>query len=161
MKKDKAKPAGPKEKKKWNFIDYLLLLLLLISLTSIFLRILSMQEVSAEEDTATICFRSEAVFPEVSASALTESAFLIGGTCLSPVTELRRLPNAVAVTGDGKVDYLSSSLRDRVEGKLQVTGHKTENGFFLAGKLYFVPGVQVTLTGETTVLTVTVTNIVF
>ncbi len=154
--KEKAEPRH-----QWNFIDVLLVLLLLISVVSIVMRVVSMEDRrSTANDTAVISFTSEALLPEVAKAALRESAFTFSGEKLA-VSELSVTPALLTSSDENGVQYLPSTEKFCLVGKLRVTGRAAESGFFLGGKTYFVPGVTLPAVGQYTALTLTVTDIEF
>lgn len=152
--------AKKPEKKRLNFLDILLILLLLCSLAGIAFRVYTMREKPLGNDAETVVsFRTDALIPEVAEVIAKEQSVLLFDQYTATVMEAEVKPVPVPYAKDGAIIYLPSLLKKRVEGKLLLHGASTPNGFFLGGKTYFVPGSEADAVGENAYFRLYVTEI--
>lgn len=141
---------------RFNFIDYLILLFVLCAIAAIGFRVFTIQSFTEDEDEARALFRVSAVYPEVAEAIAAEETLILADGHEVRLESLRVTPSKVSAVVDGELCELESSLTYSVEGVLSFTGKKTENGFFLGGRLYFVPGTVVNATGKNSAFPLTV-----
>ena len=159
--KPKKELPQPK-RRRLNYIDWLLLALLVLLTATVVLRVLSIESSNGgTADTAVISFRTDTLPREVAEMAKKETEMLVEGSYPAVLLELASVPDPVEVISEGEIRYLPSTLHSHLVGKLRVSGKAPGNGFFLGGRLYFVPGVSAGMTGSYTTLRFTVTDILF
>ncbi len=148
------------EKKRWNAFDYILLFLLLLSLTGILFRVYALRSPGgAEPVTVTARFLSDVLLTEVAEAAEKEAALSLHGNLYEVVTLARQ---GVPLEGEvGAASPVYSEERTRLALTLTLSGHMTAGGFFLNGKTYFVPGTRVALSGEHSFFEATLTELDF
>lgn len=147
---------GKKPIRRFNFIDYLILLFLLCATAAIGFRAFTVETYPEKATEVKALFRVGSVYPEVAEAIATEEVLTLDGRHTATVESLTVTPSKIPTVIDGKVSDLSSSLTYSVEGVLSLTGVETENGFFLGGRLYFVPGTVVTATGKSSAFPLTI-----
>ena len=147
---------GKRPMRRFNFIDYLILLFLLCAAAAIGFRIFTIQTFPESKDEARALFRVSAVYPEVAEAIASEETLVLADGHEVKLEELRITPSKIPTVVDGELCELESGLTYSVEGVLSFTGKKTENGFFLGGRLYFVPGTVVNATGKNSAFPLTV-----
>ena len=140
----------------FNFIDYLILFAVLLSAIGIGVRIFTIENGTVPTDERLVSFRVDGVLPEVAYAIAEEKTLTLGGRYMATVESLTVTPSPIAVARDDRLLYEPSNLTCRIEGVLRVAGTETENGFFLDGKMYFVPGVSTDATGEISAFPLTV-----
>ena len=147
---------GKKSRRHFNFIDYLILLLLLCAAAAIGFRVFTIQSFPDATTEARALFRVSGVYPEVAEAIRGEEILTLAGGHAAKVESITVTPSKIPTVVDGEVQDLPSSLTYSVEGVLSFTGERTENGFFLGGRLYFVPGTVVEATGKNSAFPLTV-----
>ena len=148
--------SGKKPSRRFNFIDYLILIFVLCAAVAIGFRIASMQSFPDGKAEVKALFRISSVYPEVADAIREEELLLLAGIHEARVESLTVSPSKIPAVVDGKPSELPSSLTVSVEGVLSLTGEQTENGFFLGGRLYFVPGTVIEATGKNSAFPLTV-----
>ena len=139
---------GKKPIRRFNFIDYLILLFLLCAAAAIGFRAFTVETYPEGPTEVKALFRVQSVYPEVAEAIAAEEILTLDGGHEAKVESLTVTPSTIPTVVDGEVLDLPSSLTYSVEGVLSLTGVETENGFFLGGRLYFVPGTVITATGK-------------
>jgi len=147
---------GKRPMRRFNFIDYLILLFLLCAAAAIGFRIFTIQSFPEDADEARALFRVSGVYPEVAEAIAAEDTLILADGHEARLEDLRITPSKISAVVDGEIRELDSSLTYSVEGVLSFTGKQTENGFFLGGRLYFVPGTVVNATGKNSAFPLTV-----
>lgn len=149
-----------KEKRRLNYIDWLLLGLLLFLILTVVFRVLSIESNAGEGHApAVVSFRTDTLPLEVADMAKKESELWISGNYPAELLEISVVPDQIEVMSGNEVRYLPSGIHSHLVGKMRVYGNMPENGFFLGGRLYFVPGVSANMTGRYITLDFTVTDI--
>ncbi len=161
MKKRTDRKARP-EKKRWNAIDYMFLLLLLLSATGILFRVFALHDPSGGEPiSAEVAFLSDPLPNAVAETAQREAALSIDGGEKLALLSISIEPVWIESTGNAEARYLASTQLSRIRCALTVHGQASENGFFLDGRRYFVPGTRVTLTGDSSSFSATLSELSF
>lgn len=153
------------KKIRFSLIDFLLVLVILGALVSIFMRSEIIRLIGADQNrqTAEISFLVEGVSPGVfdylnDGDTFTDDTHecLLGAVTGAPT----KMPAEIYETAlDGTIHKLNSEEKIDIRGKLEAVGTFSEEGFLLGGIYYLAPGSEITVHSERLTLTMLVTAI--
>ena len=159
--------AGGK-KIRFNVIDFLLIVLIILSVVAMFLRPTVLKKISefTANDTVVVSFYADRLTEEEYAMLTEGDHFTVGdsdfGELLAFTTEPYRTLQLIESDVEGEAPFYESVVepgRYTVKGQIRLTGDKRKDGFYADGNLPVGVGSIYTVQSDSCVLTLQITGI--
>ena len=156
------------KKVRFNVIDFLLIVLILLTVFAMFLRPMVLEKISefTANDTIVVTFYADRLTEDEYAMLTEGDKFQLGayefGELLVFTTEPYRTLQLVESDVESEEPFYESVIepgRYTVKGQIRVTGTKREDGFYVGGSLPVCVGNVYTVQSDSCVLTLQITGI--